>query len=214
MTDRTLSAALLVALVFALVLPGYSQSNTPQTTTTQKSPHAAATASPVAKAVEMNMAEVEAGKMASMKAENARVKEFAEMMVKEHTAALNQLRTLPGAPSDMKPNAKHQQTADRLSKLSGAAFDREYMRMMVSDHQEALKFFEQHGGQAHATTPPNTAGTTDFASMAQELAPVVRQHLQSAQEIQKELQSGSKPTKQTSTPHPDRSKPTPDPDQK
>src|SRR5262249_48953408 len=160
MTDRILSTALLVALVFALVLPGYSQSDPPQTThePAQKSSNAAATASPVAKAVEMNAAEVEAGKMASMKAENARVKEFAEMIVKDHTADLTQLRALPGAPSDMKPNAKHQQTADRLSKLSGAAFDREYMRMMVSDHQEALKFLEQHGGGAHTTTPPSKAG--------------------------------------------------------
>jgi putative membrane protein len=194
MTDRILSAALLVALVFALALPGYSQSNSnqaekdrnPQTNTR-------ANADALTKAIEINVAEIEAGKMASGKAENARVKEFAEMMVKDHTDALTKLRAVNGAPSDVKPNAKHQQTADRLSKLSGAAFDREYIRVMVNGHQEALKFFEQQSNQAQS----------DLSGIAKELVPAVRHHLSLAQETQRELQGSPTSTKTSSNPNSD-----------
>src|SRR5262245_15842854 len=214
--------ALLVALVCsALMMSGYSQSNAPQggrdrnpqTTTTPRNQSTAnpAHASPVTKVMEMNVTEVELGKMASGKAENPRVKEFADLMVKDHTEALMKLRNVPGAPPDVKPNARQQQTMDRLSKLSGAQFDREYMRTMVSDHQQAVKFLEHLSGQAKqpGTTGGSTAPSdTDLASVARELLPTVQHHLQLAQEIQKELQptSTTRSNKQGST----RSKPTPD----
>jgi predicted outer membrane protein len=55
--------------------------------------------------------------MASSEAMNPRVKEFADMMVKNHTAALRKLHTLQGgaANADVKPNAKHKQTAGELN---------------------------------------------------------------------------------------------------
>jgi putative membrane protein len=225
MTEK-FGKALLIALVCsALMMSGYSQSNAPQggrdrnpqTTTprtgaypNQGAAHSAH-AGAITKVMEMNVAEVELGKMAEGKAENARVKEFADLMVKDHTNALMKLKAVPGAPSDVKPNAKQQQTMDRLSKLSGAQFDTEYMRTMVSDHQEAVKFLEHLSGQAKqpGTTGGATAPSgTDLASVARELLPTVQHHLQLAQEIQKELQTTSttRSNKQGST----RSKPSPD----
>jgi putative membrane protein len=229
MTDRVLSAALLAALVFALALPGYTQSNPPQGGTPQTGTHrthtgtyntdTTAKSTPIAKAIEVNEAEVELGKIALSKAENARVKDFASMMVKDHSDALNKLRALQGAPSDVKLNARDQQTADRLSKLSGAEFDREYMRTMVTDHQAVLRFLARHGGAGHSANANPSTSSKEFASVAQELFPTVQHHLQQAQEIQRELQTGSKPNKQTSTPKstpysPDRSKPSSDDTQK
>jgi len=227
MTDRILSVALLAALVFVLVLPGYTQSDPPQggyDHSSHKTNAKSTNVSPVAKAIEINEAEVELGKIALGKAENARVKDFASMMVKEHSDALNKLRAVQGAPSDVKLNAKDQQAADRLSKLSGAEFDREYMRVMVTDHQEAVKFFHQlssHGrttstypsGRSKADQNKGAVGDrAELATVAQEIVPTLQLHLQQAQEIQKELQTGSKSNKQTSSPKstpatPGRSKP-------
>jgi putative membrane protein len=179
-----------VALAFFLVLlalPGFAQATRPNDSSRNTKTGAAQTAGPVAEAIEMNAAEVELGRMASGKAQNARVKEFADMMVKDHGQALSKLRPLQGnSAADIKPNAKHQQLSDRLSKLSGAEFDREYMKAMVAGHQEALRFFEAHSGQGKAV-----GSNQDFAKVAQELTPTVRQHLQSAQQIEKEIQGGA-----------------------
>ena len=148
-------------------------------------------------AMEMNAAEVELGKTASSKAQNARVKSFAEMMVKDHTDALSKLRAIPGGPSaEIKPNAEHQKVADHLSKLSGAQFDRAYMNEMVSGHQMALQFFEQQAKSSSGTTSSTTnanantrtsGNTKTLAQVSEELLPAVRMHLQEAQDIQKEL---------------------------
>ena len=48
------------------------------------------------KAMEMNQAEINLSKMAQNKAENEMVKEFADMMVQDHTQALNELRSAAG----------------------------------------------------------------------------------------------------------------------
>jgi putative membrane protein len=215
---------------------GANQGTTPQSGTDRNPGTAAQSATPIMQAAEMTSAEIELGKIASTKAQNAKVKSFAEMMVKDHTQALTRFRNLQASiPSDVTLNAKHQQTVDRLSKLSGAEFDREYMTAMVTSHQEALAFLEQQSGQsrpAGATSatdsarpgaapdnrnepggagtankaggPPAagnssaTAGSTatgnqGFASVAQEMLATVRQHLQLAQQIQRELQGGSSP---------------------
>ena len=209
-------------------MPAYSQSSTtqggkdrvPQTTTTPRTgaDHTQSSAksgstSAVDRAIEVNVVEVDLGKLASGKAANSRVKDFAEMMVKDHTGALTKLRALGAGSSDVKPNAKQQQTADMLSKLSGADFDREYMKRMVSDHQEALRIFEQQSGHEQ---PANATAGTSLSSVAQELLPTVRQHLQLAQQIQEDLQSSSttKPNKQTTNPNSKDSNSAPNPGQK
>jgi hypothetical protein len=167
----------------------------------------------VTQAIEMNVAEVELGKIATQKAQNSRVKEFAAMMVKDHSASLEKLRPLQGGISATSPNSKHQETAERLSKLSGAEFDREYMNVMVKAHQEALSFYEKlaapvNAGSAPPAPPAATQEKTGAAvpapdSTGQELAklaegflPTTRRHSQTAQKINMELQGTSKPTGQ------------------
>src|SRR5262249_12122316 len=131
----------------------------------QNTPNSA-NAAAIAKLVEANTAEVEIGKMASDKAENPRVKEFADMMVRDHTDAHMKLSALPGGnPAGTKLNAKDQQLKDRLSKVSGAQFDREYMRAMVTDHQADVKLLEQMSGRS---TGSSTTGGPDVASVSRE----------------------------------------------
>jgi len=59
------------------------------------------------RAIEMNVAEVQAGKAAESNTQNARVKSFAQMMVKDHNEALTELRAIPGAgnTADVKASA-------------------------------------------------------------------------------------------------------------
>jgi putative membrane protein len=151
-------------------------------------PTADSSIDPLTQAIEMNNAEIALARMASGKAQNAKVKSFAEMLIKDYTDALTKLQSGQGVTtSEMQPNPRHQATADRLSKLSGLEFDREYMRTMVADHQEALKFFEQQGKATDSE--PLAAGKTTLARVSQELIPTVREHLLEAQNVLKYLET-------------------------
>ena len=71
------------------------------------------------------------------------------------------------------PMTEAQDEQTKLSKLSGAAFDRDFLEGMVKDHEKAIKEFED---QAKANQGP----TSDLA--AKQL-PVLQKHQKMAQEI-------------------------------
>ena len=72
------------------------------------------------------------------------MKDFAERMVTDHGKANDELKSLAERkgvtlPTDI--GDQEQQNLDRLNKLSGAEFDREYIDLMHQDHQSDLKKF-------------------------------------------------------------------------
>ena len=189
------SALPIVALCLAGILPSFAQSFA-QSEVNRTASNTAA--SPIEQAIEINVTEINLGKDAETKAQNAHVKAYAQMMVKDHTDALAKLRALPGAPTgDVKPNADHQKVAEHLSGLAGSQFDREYIGEMVSGHQAALTFFEQQSRQVNSnvTSGAPTANEKSFAKLAMDLLPVVRMHLQEAKQIQTELGRIATPTR-------------------
>lgn len=87
------------------------------------------------------MTEVLLGKMATERAASADVKAFGQMMVKDHSQAGAELKKLASHLEIEQPtqlDQKHKDLADRLSKLTAAEFDREYINAMVQGHQEVL----------------------------------------------------------------------------
>jgi putative membrane protein len=91
------------------------------------------------------MAEVELGKMATERGTNAEVKKFGQMMVDDHTAAGDKLKRLAAAHNIPVPTAlddKHRDLRDKLAKLQGADFDREYMDAMVEGHEAVANKLE------------------------------------------------------------------------
>jgi len=129
----------------------------------------------VTKAAEGGMAEVKLGDLAKDKASDAAVKSFGQQMVDDHTKANDELKSLASSkgitlPSDV--NAKQQAEYDRLSKLSGAEFDKAYMRLMVSDHRTDVAEFRresEHGADA------------DVKAFAAKTLPTLEHHLQMAE---------------------------------
>ena len=90
------------------------------------------------------LAEVELGKLATNKAQNPEVKAFAQKMIEDHSKAGEELKTLAAQkkvtlPTDVLP--KHKEVMDKLSKLSGADFDREYVKAMVEAHEKDVTAF-------------------------------------------------------------------------
>jgi putative membrane protein len=139
-----------------------------------------------------NKAEVKLGELAAQKAQSADVKAFAQMMVKEHTNGLNTLKEAvkgQGVEEPAQLDAKHQTLFDRLSKLSGAEFDREYMKAMVDGHREVKSMVEMR-----ANRTPTTTGTSGRVSddsrldnavnqWATKTLPAVTKHLERAEQI-------------------------------
>src|SRR5262249_52020093 len=104
------------------------------------------------KAVAAGVAEVELGKLGAEKAASPDVKQFGQRMVDDHSKAIEQLITIlqdkkVDVSKDVPPEAKAAE--QKLSTSSGADFDREFMKGMVSDHEEAVDLFtkESQGGQ-------------------------------------------------------------------
>jgi putative membrane protein len=95
-------------------------------------------------AAQDGMAEVALAQLALAKGQDADVKQFAQLMVDDHSKAnqeLTSLATAKGIKTPTDTDAKHKAAADRLSKLSGAAFDQAYIQGMVDDHDHAVTLF-------------------------------------------------------------------------
>lgn len=183
--------AIAIALVAAFGIPATAHA---QDTTTK--PSATAQESKVdrdtkqffEKAAQGGMAEVELGKLATDKAASSEVRQFGEMMVKDHGKANEQLMKIAsqhGITPPSKLEGKHKKTEDKLSKLSGPQFDRAYMDHMVKDHKEDIELFEKQA---------KNGKNADVKQFAEQTLPTLREHLKQAQQIQKTLQNGGKGT--------------------
>lgn len=93
------------------------------------------------KIADASMLEVELGKLALTNASSPKVKEYAQMMIDDHTKAAAELTeaakkkniSLPAAMSD-----KCQKQYNDLSQKKGKDFDKEYMSAMVDGHEDVL----------------------------------------------------------------------------
>lgn len=126
------------------------QTTTTSTTTSTTNPSSSASdlkpadRNFVMKAAQGGMAEVELGKLAQQKASSDDVKNFANRMVEDHQKANDELKQWVGTKSITLPtdlNAKDKATLDRLSALSGPAFDKAYMQFMLKDHKKDVSEF-------------------------------------------------------------------------
>jgi putative membrane protein len=130
----------------------------------------------VKKAAEGGMAEVELGKLATQKATSDSVKQFGQRMVDDHSKANDELKKLAQDKNITLPTAvgaKDKAAEDRLSKLSGAAFDRTYMQMMLADHRKDVNEFRVESRSGKDPEVKAWAGKT---------LPTLEEHLKQAQD--------------------------------
>ena len=127
--------------------------------------------------------EVYLGKLAAEKATNADVKTFAQKMVDDHTKAndhsgIKELAKSKGYEIKFDPGDKQQKMFDKLNKLSGDDFDKEYVNMMVKDHEKAVKEFDEQS---------KSADDADLKKFAGDTLPTLQDHLKMIQDIQSKL---------------------------
>ncbi len=129
----------------------------------------------VRKAATDGMAEVELARIAVDKSDNPKVEQFAQMMVKDHTAADRDLKALAkkeGVTVPSSPTAKQQAEAKALRAKSGHAFDAAYAAQMVKDHQSAVDLFHR--------ASQDQSLDADLRTFAQKTLPTLQFHLQEA----------------------------------
>lgn len=139
------------------------------------------------------MKEVELGRVAAQKATNPEIKQFAEKMVEEHGKVNEELKTIAaskGVTLPSAPDARLQATLTKMQNLSGAEFDRAYLKEAgVKEHEKAEKLFRE------ASTRGKDPETRAFAA---KVLPAVQQHLTEVRGLESSV-SGSRMTSDTST---------------
>jgi putative membrane protein len=129
------------------------------------------------KAAEGGMAEVELGKLAQQKSASQSVKEFGAMMIDDHSAANEELKSI-AATKDINwpssPSVAQKATKTKLEMLSGATFDKSYIKGMIKDHEEDIKEFQK---EVDAGRDP------EAKAFARSILPTLRAHLSKIQSI-------------------------------
>jgi putative membrane protein len=133
------------------------------------------------------MSIIDAGKLAAQKTSNPKVKEFAELMVRDHTSvnkkATQLAKKLNLTPEESATSSSLKSDGDKnlekLREMSGAAFDRAYMDNEVTYHESVLKAVDD-------TLIPN-AKNAQLKSLLESARPVFVSHLNHAKELQASL---------------------------
>jgi len=133
------------------------------------------------KVADVGMTEVKLGRMAQDKGMNQRVKDFGAMMVKDHTAANDELKDIASRKNVTLPESitsAHQKKADDLDKKTGNDFDKAYINDMISGHEATINDFEK--------ASKNTRDQ-DVKAWVDKTLPTLKMHLDSARAIKKSI---------------------------
>ena len=130
-------------------------------------------------------AEIKPSRLATERAENPQLREYAQLMVRDHGMIGDSMAVLlqQGAITPT-PNATSQQmesqtqsTLQAMEGLTGAAFDSAYVQWMAQSHQTTLDAIDQQ-------LLPSAQNPQLRAAIEQKVRPAVQTHLQQIQQIQ------------------------------
>jgi putative membrane protein len=127
------------------------------------------------KAIEGNYAEIQMGQLAQQKGQSDGVKKFGQMLSDDHSAA-NQKATAAaqsiGVAPPGGPNVKQKADHEKMSKLTGEQFDREFATHMVADHQKDIAEYKKEAKRSDAA-----------ADYARGQIDVLQKHLETAKAL-------------------------------
>jgi putative membrane protein len=123
------------------------------------------------------LAEVNLSELAVRVSRNPAVTQFARQMIADHMRASREMTQMANQRSIKLPGEmddEHRKCFDKLKKLSGAEFDREYMEAMVKDHEKAVKAFENESKEGKDNA---------MKQWATRLTPIMKRHLETARKV-------------------------------
>jgi putative membrane protein len=132
-------------------------------------------------AARSSMAEKQLSDLAEQKARSESVKDLAREIKDEHTQAVDKLQQIASnknvsLPSDV--SRSDRSIIDRLQKLSGEEFDKEYMRQTVKEHQRDVENYRQQA---------KSAKDEEVKEYAKNTLPTLEQHLDRARQVSESI---------------------------
>jgi putative membrane protein len=132
----------------------------------------------ITKAVQGNLAETAMGRLAQQKAGSDGVRSFGQMLEQDHSSA-NQQATSAASSLNVtvptQPNRLQRAAYNRMSKLSGNRFDREFVKHMVTDHRKDISDYRKQARRSDG----------QVSAYAQATLPTLQKHLETAQSLAK-----------------------------
>jgi putative membrane protein len=129
-------------------------------------------------AAQADLAEIDMAQVALQNSGTGDVKDFANMIKSDHTSALEDLTELmkdTNVPQPKSIPVELQQDISRMRGLTGGEFDREFVNMIVSEHQKVIEMFRDQ---------QSTAQNQDVKKYVEDTLPRLEMHLEKAQRLQ------------------------------
>ena len=126
-----------------------------------------------------SQSEVQAAQLAEQRATSPQIKQFAQRMLTDHTAAnteLQQIAKQADISLPAQPTSKDAAEGQKLRGVTGTAFDQAYAQGQLQDHRETVELF-----QKEASSGQDPA----LKAFAQKTLPILQQHLQMVEALNK-----------------------------
>ncbi len=126
---------------------------------------------------ELNLLAIRLGQMAQIDAASQQVRKFGLMIEQEHTADLKKLTAIANKTGGVAPNTLddvHMKTVKTVNKFKARAFDHEFLKAIVNQHESALVSFKREAD--HGFNP-------DLQAYAKAALPKLEQHLKTAKQL-------------------------------
>jgi putative membrane protein len=126
-----------------------------------------------------NMTEAHLGEMAEGKGAQTGIKDYGQMLVKDHTKAYQELTVLDSKLGQSIPkgiNIRRDKAVEKLADLKGKRFDGQFLREEVQDHERTLAMFKREA--QHGQDP-------DVKAYANQALPTMEEHLREAEKLLK-----------------------------
>ncbi|MEO6805017.1 MAG: DUF4142 domain-containing protein [Edaphobacter sp.] len=131
-------------------------------------------------AAQIDMVEANLGQLAQSASSSQPVKDYAQMLVTDHTKDFDQLYQIAHQANLNRPDAidaaHNRAMIAPFQKLKGTAFDRRYIHEMIAGHTQAIAVYKKEAADAD-----NPA----LKSYAEDTLPALQKHLDGAKALMK-----------------------------
>jgi|SRR5579862_2739578 len=144
-----------------------------------------------------NLEAEELGRLAAERASSPEVKSFGQKMADDHKQAndtLKQIATSLQYEPPSRPSSHVKSEKAQLEKLSGADFDREFLNLVVKEHEKNVAVFERESRRE--------AAPSGLKSFAGSTLKGLQDHIKMAQDLSSKVGAGSSPGRASSSQRP------------
>ncbi|MEO7978500.1 DUF4142 domain-containing protein [Flavobacterium sp.] len=132
-------------------------------------------------AAEIDLAEIEIGKLAQQKSTNAGVKSLGKMLIDAHEKSAADVKALAATrnfslPTSVTEDGKEEY--DKLNKETGADFDKKFVETAIDAHEKAIDKFK---------IAAENANDAEIKAWASKNVNSLREHLQHAKMVKEEM---------------------------